>query len=343
MNRGRKKGVNPVISSLLIISMAVAAAAISYVYVMSYSQPQPGPVEIVQIDNIIWSAPNKIVATLSNHGQVKRVVEIAYIEGNRGFPSAPVEISPGEMKDVEFTFEDDIQPGEHLVKVVCQDGTMGVIAHRFSGFFATTTTATTPTTSPTTTTTTTTATSPCLVIQAYYDQERSKVLPAIRAVQSFRDNVMASSPVGLQLIRIFNAAYYPLSRLITPLILKHPILGLMVRVTFSPAMAVALVSIKVGELLALSGELKVLSSLLIGSALLGAVYLPLPLSALSRKNLDGIFRALRNLAFSSFIFTLILEMLSIDELASALLAVSAISLAFLAALTILAKVQRWKA
>ena len=316
MRKNLKKGINTVISSLLLISIAIGAAMLSYYYIMNYTTPSStGPVEVIQIDSIIWSNPNKITAFISNHGSVKRVVEVAFIDGNRGFPNAPIEVNPGETKTIEFTFENNIQPGEHLVKVICQDGTMGILTYRFSELVTTTTftSPTTPTTT-TTTTTTTTATSPCFIVQAYYDSEKSTVFPAIRAIQFFRDNVIAKSSIGIKFLNVFNALYYPISRFLTPLILKYSSLGLFIRVILSPAIALALILIDLTQIL--NSEIKVLSFTLVGCMLLSAIYLTPSLTLLANRKRFKNFNALRDLTFLFLILTFIFECLSLNLIGS---------------------------
>lgn len=329
------------------VAIATVAAVVSYYYVMNYgSPPSTGPVEVVQIDNVVWSAPNQIVATISNHGKASRLVEVAYVEGNRGLPDAPVELKPGEVKSAKFTFEQDIYPGEHVVKVVCRDGTMGVISHRFAALYTvTTTTATTPTSPPTTTTTTsttaTTATSPCLIVQAYYDAEKSSVLPAIRAIQSYRDHVAANSSMGAKLLKMFNALYYPASSFLTPFIVKHPALGFAVRVVSSPLVALVLLSIKLGQTAAyFSNEASTFLSVITGATLLGACYLPLPLTTLSRRNRSRILYTLKTLTLASFTATLASETLGVKELTPITMIALASLITLLTALTITAKLNK---
>lgn len=327
----KNKGVNTVISSLLLISIAIATATLSYYYIMNYSAPpSTGPVEVIQIDNIVWFSQNKILAYISNHGSTKRVVEVAFIDGNRGFPNAPVEIAPKETKIIEFTFENDIQPGEHLVKIVCQDGTMGLLTYRFSELL--TATIITETTF-TTTTATSSATSPCFIVQAYYDSEKSTVLPAVRVIQSFRDNVVAKSLIGSHLLKIFNSLYYPTSRFLTPLIMKHPTLSLIVRIALSPVLALALTLINFTKFLNI--EVKFLTSILISCIFLGATYLK-P-SSLLPSNRRQLANTLRDLTFLALVSTFILEVLSLSVLASIFLTASMLCLTFLIILTVLDK------
>ena len=314
MKRNLGKGINTVISSLLLISITIGVAILSYYYIMNYNAPpSTGPVEVIQIDNVAWSSPNKVIAFISNHGSVKRVIDVAFIDGNRGFPNAPVEVSPGETKIIEFTFENNIQPGEHLMKVVCQDGTMGVLTYRFSELVATTTFTSTPTTT-TTTTTTTTATSPCFIVQAYYDSGKSTVFPAIRVIQSFRDNVIAESQIGVKILKVFNALYYPISSFLTPLIMQYPSIGFFVRIFSSPIIALTLILIDLTQFL--NGEIKVLSSILIGCMLLSVIYLTPSLTNLMDKRKLKNFNALRNLIFLFLVLTFIFEFSSLTMLAS---------------------------
>ncbi|MEM3553293.1 MAG: hypothetical protein QXE15_06670, partial [Candidatus Bathyarchaeia archaeon] len=56
----KSKGINTVISSLLLISIATATALLSYYYIMNYTTPpSTKPIEIIQIDNVIWFSQNK--------------------------------------------------------------------------------------------------------------------------------------------------------------------------------------------------------------------------------------------------------------------------------------------
>ncbi|MBS7659042.1 hypothetical protein KEJ20_07865 [Candidatus Bathyarchaeota archaeon] len=316
----KSKGVNTVISSLLLISIATATALLSYYYIMNYTTPpSTKPIEIIQIDNVIWFSQNKILAYISNYGSVKRVIEVAFIDGNRGFPSALVEVNPGETKIIEFTFENNIQPGEHLIKVVCQDGTLGLLTYRFLEPSTITTTSFTTTTL---TTTTTTETSPCFIVQAYYDAEKSTVLPAVRVIQSFRDNIIAKSSIGFHLLKVFNSLYYPLSKFLTPLVMKYPTLSLIVKIALSPVLVLTLFLINFVYLL--NSEIKFLSFILINSVFFCIIYLK-PASLTKKRSIN----ALKDLTFITLILTLTLEALSLSVLASTFMIASILCLTFL--------------
>ncbi|MEM3507178.1 MAG: CFI-box-CTERM domain-containing protein [Candidatus Bathyarchaeia archaeon] len=123
--------------------------------------------------------------------------------------------------------EDNIIPGEHTLKVVCKDGTIGVIAYRFTVPIMTVITNyfITIITTPITTTT------GCLIVSAAYG---SNLAPAVKFIQNFRDNVIAKTFIDSAFMEIFNKFYYSRSSNVAKIIAVNSLMRDLTRVLFIP-------------------------------------------------------------------------------------------------------------
>lgn len=266
-----KHAISPSIGIILLVSIAVSVALITYVYVTgNLPYTSTSGVDVIEIYNVRWTAPNRVVLTLSNHGSSNKVLSVAYIDALQGYPASTVELEPRELRDVEFTFTDDVPPGEHTIKVVCKDGTMGVISHKFTRPITAATTTTTTVSITTTTSTTTTAT-PCFILETYYG---TSLFEKIRGIQSFRDNFMAHTRIGRIWINIFNSAYYPISQAITPIIREHRELRGILRILLEPLIAAAIAAINLSLILPFDLEGRVFMAITLASTLVGTYMVP---------------------------------------------------------------------
>lgn len=64
-----KKGISPILATLLLIVIAVAAIIVTYAWVMTFTSSQTGKAgQFLTIANIDWSDPSKIVVDIINSG-----------------------------------------------------------------------------------------------------------------------------------------------------------------------------------------------------------------------------------------------------------------------------------
>ena len=271
-SRLHRLAVSPSIGVILLVSITIAAALATYVYIMNNMHyTSTSSVGVVEIYNVQWTAPNKVVLTLSNHDQSSKIIETAYIDGLQGFPASPTELKPGELRDLEFTFTDNILPGDHTVKAVCRDGTMGVTSHRVIGLaVATTTTLVSTPTSITTTTTTTTTGTPCLILETYYG---TSLFEGIRGIQSFRDDIMAHTYLGSIFVKAFNQIYYPLSKALTPIVRSSAEAKGILRIVLEPLIAAALTAIHLSLISPINPEQRIYLAVMLGFTLASSIYI----------------------------------------------------------------------
>jgi len=64
-----KKGISPILATLLLIVIAVAAIIVTYAWVMTYTASQTGKAgQFLTIANVDWSNSSKIVVDIINSG-----------------------------------------------------------------------------------------------------------------------------------------------------------------------------------------------------------------------------------------------------------------------------------
>ena len=64
-----KKGISPILATLLLIVIAVAAIIVTYAWVMTFTSSQTGKAgQFLRISNINWADPSKIVVDIINSG-----------------------------------------------------------------------------------------------------------------------------------------------------------------------------------------------------------------------------------------------------------------------------------
>jgi len=264
-----KKGISQILSVILLVSIAIIGSIIAYIYIMSYNVPSSiKTLETIQLENIVWSSPNEMIVSISNHASGDKIIDAVYVSGLRGIPSSYTELKPGERKDVRFIMENNIIPGEHTVKVVCKDGTIGVLAYRFIAPTQVTTTATTITTTTTTTITSPTTTG-CLIVSAAYG---SNLAPMVKFIQNFRDNVVAKTFIGSAFVDIFNKFYYSWSPTIAKIISTDSLIRDLTRIMIYPLIGAAMASFMVEKILSFNQEFAVTIAMIVGGFLFGFLY-----------------------------------------------------------------------
>jgi flagellin-like protein len=131
-----KKGVSPIIATLLLIVIAVAAAVVTYAFVTGFigtatAQSHLQGTMIIDYGNIT-SATN-IIVYARNTGTNPEILGTAYVDNTLiptatvtyGGVVAPVTLAPGAVVIVSITsasavWDDGIS---HLVRIVANDGT----------------------------------------------------------------------------------------------------------------------------------------------------------------------------------------------------------------------------
>ena len=75
-----KKGISPILATLLLIVIAVAAIIVTYAWVMTFTSSQTGKAgQLVAISNINWSNSSKIVVDIINSGTDDAKILIVYL------------------------------------------------------------------------------------------------------------------------------------------------------------------------------------------------------------------------------------------------------------------------
>ncbi|MEM2126181.1 MAG: archaellin/type IV pilin N-terminal domain-containing protein [Candidatus Methanosuratincola sp.] len=123
-----KKGVSPIIATLLLIVIAVAAAVVTYSFVMGFigtSTNPSGQQGQLTYDSYTLSSAGTLNAYVRNIGSKAVTVDLCYFNGTQKDVSPNVAISPGEVKLVSVTTLGTLTSGTgYNVRFVCTDGTI---------------------------------------------------------------------------------------------------------------------------------------------------------------------------------------------------------------------------
>lgn len=75
-----KKGISPILATLLLIVIAVAAIIVTYAWVMTFTASQTGKAgQFLRISNINWADPSKIVVDIINSGTDEATILKVYL------------------------------------------------------------------------------------------------------------------------------------------------------------------------------------------------------------------------------------------------------------------------
>ena len=75
-----KKGISPILATLLLIVIAVAAIIVTYAWVMTFTASQTGKAgQFLTIANVDWSNSSKIVVDIINSGTDEAKILIVYM------------------------------------------------------------------------------------------------------------------------------------------------------------------------------------------------------------------------------------------------------------------------
>jgi flagellin-like protein len=129
----KRRGVSPVIATLLLIVIAVAAAVLTYIWVTGYMgtlQSQAGAQQVQERIKIEAIDITNGKVYIRNIGETKVTIAAVYlinsITGSTIASNTTVntELSPGELKDVSLTLSDNVASGvTYIIKAVTAKGT----------------------------------------------------------------------------------------------------------------------------------------------------------------------------------------------------------------------------
>jgi len=100
-----RKGISPLIATLLLIAIAVAASVLTYSWVMSMVGTQSAQAQTqIRIDSVTWNA-GKYTILVRNTGSVAATIESVSIRTNEaGSTTTPTSYTTGNSLDVGKTW-----------------------------------------------------------------------------------------------------------------------------------------------------------------------------------------------------------------------------------------------
>ena len=79
----KRKGISPLIATLLLIAIAVAASVLTYSWVMSMIGSQSGQAQTqVRIDSVAYTYSNTAVVAVRNTGSIDATIESVWVRPN---------------------------------------------------------------------------------------------------------------------------------------------------------------------------------------------------------------------------------------------------------------------
>jgi flagellin-like protein len=134
-----RKGVSPVLASLLLVVIVVAAAIATYLWVSSYIGSAGRGVEAPQFRELlkvegVRAEGGSVVVTVRNIGNAKATLRAAYVmKGDVAVMSETlnVELEPGQAVDVKVSAQ--VPPGSYTVKIVTATGVEAIAPLPLSG------------------------------------------------------------------------------------------------------------------------------------------------------------------------------------------------------------------
>jgi hypothetical protein len=134
-----RKGVSPVLASLLLVVIAAAAAVITYIWISSYLGSAGRGIEAPQFRELlkvegVRVEGGSVVVTVRNIGSAKATLRAAYVmKGDVAVMSETlnVELEPGQAVDVKVSAQ--IPPGSYTVKIVTATGVEAIATLPLSG------------------------------------------------------------------------------------------------------------------------------------------------------------------------------------------------------------------
>jgi hypothetical protein len=126
----------------------------------------------------------------------------------------------------------------------------------------------------------------CLIATATYGSTSS---PEVQLLRTFRDNQIEKTKVGSSFMIVFNAWYYSFSPYVASYISTHSPARLALRFYLYPIIAILYFASGLYGALSAYPEFAILVSGLLTSALIGAIYIGLPIGLINRR-----FRFIKN-------------------------------------------------
>lgn len=78
-----RKGISPLIATLLLIAIAVAASVLTYSWVMSMIGSQSGQAQTqVRIDSVGYTDNNTVIVAIRNTGSIDATIESVWVRSN---------------------------------------------------------------------------------------------------------------------------------------------------------------------------------------------------------------------------------------------------------------------
>jgi flagellin-like protein len=125
--RMNKKGVSPIIATLLLIVIAVAAAVVTYAFVTGFIGTSSGSATqqgSMSFDSYAISGNATCTVYLRNTGTKALTVSAAYIDGTLMSFTGTAALPVGGTTSIVVTSTIDIGTGaSHQLRVICTDGT----------------------------------------------------------------------------------------------------------------------------------------------------------------------------------------------------------------------------
>jgi flagellin-like protein len=134
-----RKGVSPVLASLLLVAIAAAAAVITYIWISSYLGSAGRGIEAPQFRELlkvegVRVEGGSVVVTVRNIGSAKAKLRAAYVmkEGVAvASETLNVELEPGQAAEVLVSAQ--VPPGSYTVKIVTATGVEAIAPLPLSG------------------------------------------------------------------------------------------------------------------------------------------------------------------------------------------------------------------
>ncbi len=121
-----RKGVSPIIATLLLIVIAVAAAVVTYSFVMGFLTPggTTTPQGILALDTPATFTSNTVITAYVRNTGSQVTISSVYINNTlaTGVTAAPTSFAVG-LTTLTLTNSSAYLSGQHTIKIVCTDTT----------------------------------------------------------------------------------------------------------------------------------------------------------------------------------------------------------------------------
>ena len=180
-----------------------------------------------------------------------------------------LKISSAETASSTFTIDIGANASVGTTKSITVQGSDGNIVHMISLILTVTNSTFLGSSGP-----------KCFIATATYGSELS---PEVRLLRDFRDNMIAKTKIGSSFLIVFNAWYYSFSPYVANYLTTHVIARTVMKGALYPLVGFLFIASRLFTELSAYPELATTASGLLASALIGAFYVGLPLSLLTRR------------------------------------------------------------